>query len=63
MYKGRQDENIEKKSIRLNKRVRIVSIFSFYILVDNLYLLSVIHIRNFQSRHLLRLGAQKKKLR
>ena len=63
MYKCRQDENIEKKSIRLNKRVRIVSIFSFYILVDNLYLLSVIHIRNFQSRHLLRLGAQKKKLR
>ena len=49
MYKGRQNENIGKKSIRLNKRVRIVSIFSFYILVDNLYLLSVIHIRKFQS--------------
>lgn len=28
MCRDRQDENIEKKSIRLNKRVRIVSIFS-----------------------------------
>ena len=37
--------------------------FPLCILVDNLYLLSLIHIRNFQSRHLLRLGAQKKKLR